>query len=336
MQLSGFDSDIFWKNALNIGDNTAFCDLALQLFHYQAEQVETYRQFLEHLGLNHADVNSLNDIPHLPVSAFRTHSVYDTGDQPKTQFRSSGTTGHVSSIHYVRDTGIYFTSFSEGFRRIFGEPEKYCLAALLPSYIERGNSSLVYMADRLIKATGNPRSGFYLGDTNSLISLLVSCQEEKQPLILLGVSFALLDLFETNPVHIPDTVIIETGGMKGRRKELTRDELHEILKWQTGVKKIYSEYGMTEMLSQAWSISGGRFICPPWLKVQSHEVNDPFCQAHAGETGILRIMDLANIHSCAFLETQDLGRVFEDGTFEVLGRMDNSEWRGCNLMISGI
>lgn len=253
----------------------------------------------------------------------------------KLVFKSSGTTGTETSRHLIKDPDIYQKSFLKGFERIFGEPSQYVILALLPSYLERKDSSLVYMADFLIKKSQNPISGFYLNNYNDLQQKLRSIRSssKRKKVILLGVSFALLDMARDFPVHFPELIIIETGGMKGRREEMIREELHEKIKEGFGVGQVYSEYGMTELLSQAYSTGEGLYSSPPWMKVLIRDTNDPLTLLSPGRSGGINIIDLANIDSCPFVATQDLGKVRKDGKFEVLGRFDNSDIRGCNLMV---
>ena len=258
----------------------------------------------------------------------------DSGQDPEIVFESSGTTGMERSRHFVADAGLYRESFMKGFEWFYGAAKDWCFLALLPSYLEREGSSLVYMAEHLIHASGHPDSGFYLYDHDKLLSTLSRLQAQKQKTILLGVSFALTDLAEACRENLSGILIMETGGMKGRKKELVREEVHQLLKKSFGVATIHSEYGMTELLSQAYSQGEGLFRTPPWMKVLIRDTHDPFNFLPPGNTGLISIVDLANYHSCAFISTSDLGRSNPDGTFEVLGRMDNSDVRGCNLLIA--
>lgn len=328
------DAKKFWKEAKTISDEETFKRLAIELFHYQIMHVPVYKQFLNLLNFNPDSVAEITDIPFLPVQLFKSHSVTDQKITPEFYFTSSGTTGQITSRHYVADKEIYDESLLEGFRIFYGDPAQYCFLALLPSYLERSGSSLVYMVDVLIRESKHPDSGFYLHNLGQLHDKLILLQKNQTRIFLLGVTYALLDLFEAYPTNLQRTVIMETGGMKGRRKELVRAELHEVLSEQSGVAHIHSEYGMTELFSQAYSHQKGFFKCPPWMRALIYDLHDPFTSISQGLTGTINVIDLANIHSCAFIATQDLGRITPSGEFEVLGRMDSSELRGCNLMIA--
>jgi len=307
--------------------------LALDVFRHQYFHNSIYREFCNALDREITEIKSLEEIPFLPVSFFQQHRVVAFDDPEAHIFTSSGTTGSTPSRHYVFDPGVYETSFVRGFRRFYGEPTDYCILALLPGYLERSGSSLVYMADHLIGLSQHPHSGFYLHDLALLADKLTWLHEKGQRTLLLGVTFALLDLAEKYPVSIPNAIIMETGGMKGRRKELVREELHSILQNAFDVESIHSEYGMTELFSQAYSNGNGLFDCPPWMKVLIRDTNDPLSLLPKGRSGGINIIDLANIHTCSFLATQDLGKILPNGQFEVLGRFDNSDIRGCNLMV---
>ena len=273
------------------------------------------------------------NIPYLPIDFFRTREVIKDGLNAQVIFQSSGSTSAQSSTHFVADTQIYVESFKRGFEMRYGNIAEYALLALLPSYLQKGDSSLVYMTDHLIKASKNSFSGFYLDDYISLSKALNTLKDHRHKTILLGVSYALLDLAEQFPMQFPELIIMETGGMKGRRKELVKEELHAILKTGFGVDHIHSEYGMTELLSQAYSSGEGIYHCPPWMKVRIREMNDPFHFVDPGKTGGVCITDLANTNSCAFIASQDLGRLNSNESFEILGRFDASEARGCNLLV---
>ena len=314
---------------------TGFSKVALSLFYDQYKHNEVYRRYCELTGKTAATVHSIEDIPFLPIEIFKYHRVIREGKKSQLIFESSGTTDQVKSRHYVADPAVYSWSLHNCFRHFFGPPEQYCILALLPTYIERGNSSLVYMVNELMKASQHPMNGFYLHNLPSLVELLQQLKIEGQKTLLFGVSFALLDLAEKYRLDFPDLTIIETGGMKGKRKELTREALHEAISSNISGVRIASEYGMTELLSQAYALQNGRFRCPPWMQVMIREGNDPFNYLPPGKTGGINIIDLANVHSCAFINTSDLGRTWEDGTFEVLGRFDQSDLRGCNLMFEG-
>jgi phenylacetate-coenzyme A ligase PaaK-like adenylate-forming protein len=306
--------------------------VALEVFRLQAVENPVYREYLERLSVDAQTVRTLAEVPFLPIGFFRSHRVV-TGTAPDAVlFRSSGTTGSTTNVHHVTDTALYERSFREGFRLFYGDPGKYCILALLPSYLERSDSSLVYMADRLIRDSGHPASGFCLDRLEELHETLLSLQARRQPTILLGVTFALLDFAERYRLDWPELIVMETGGMKGRRKELVREEVHALLQSAFGVPQVHSEYGMTELLSQAYSDGAGIFRTPPWMKILLRDPNDPFAVRETGSGGI-NVIDLANLHSCSFLETGDLGRALPDGGFTVLGRFDNADLRGCNLLV---
>ncbi len=326
--MSDFAEDIF-----SIKNNAEFETKALALFHYQAENVEVYTEFVKALSLDYKTINKIEHIPFLPIDFFKTRDVIIKNRIAEIIFKSSGTTGAITSQHFVADVKIYKKSFLECFKNFYGEPSQYCILALLPSYLERDNSSLVYMADDLIKQSKHPSSGFYLSEYNALAEKLKTLRDQKQKTILLGVTYALLDMAEQFPIHFPELIIMETGGMKGKRKEMVRDELHSVLRNAFGVELIHSEYGMTELLSQAYSKGNGIYHTPAWMKIIIREMNDPLFYLNTNATGGINVIDLANIYSCAFIATQDLGKLYNDGSFEVLGRFDNSDLRGCNLMV---
>jgi phenylacetate-coenzyme A ligase PaaK-like adenylate-forming protein len=310
-----------------------FEKLALETFQYQLENVNIYHNFLKFLKIEPSRVASLGDIPFLPVDFFKSHKIIHSSEKPEIIFTSSGTTGMQTSKHHISNLQLYEQSFQETFKLFYGDPASFCILALLPSYLERKGSSLVYMADKLIRLSNNPESGFYLNNYKELNEKLLSLVNGKQRILLLGVSYALLDLAEQFPMDLSNTIVMETGGMKGRRKELTRQELHNILIKSFNVLTIHSEYGMTELLSQAYSKGDGKFFTPPWMKIIIKDPYDPLNSMEVGNTGLINIIDLANLNSCSFIATSDLGRVNRDGSFEVLGRMDQSELRGCNLMV---
>lgn len=316
-----------------IKSESEFSEIALEVFHYQYNINIVYRSFIDSLGKKVSSVKSVSDIPFLPVEFFRNHKII-TGNLPVEMiFESSGTTGVNPGKHFVCDLSIYEESFLNSFRMFYGDPEEYVIAALLPSYTERVGSSLVYMADNLIKRSNHVLSGFYRHNIDNFISSLPHAKESNRKSFLLGVSFALLDLAENNSPDLRGVIVMETGGMKGRRKELTRSELHSILKEKFNVTTIHSEYGMTELMSQAYSKGEGIFYCPPWMKIILRDPQDPLTiHTETGKTGGINIIDLANINSCSFISTGDLGKLHDDGGFEVLGRFDNSDIRGCNLL----
>lgn len=321
----------------NIDD---FKKRALETFNYQAINNPLYKQYLDFLKINVATITEINKIPFLPISFFKTHPILSNeANTPSTQvFTSSGTTGAEQSKHYVTDLSIYKESYETAFRIFYGDVSNYCILALLPSYLERDGSSLIYMAEDLIKKSNHAQSGFYLHEYDALIEKLQTLEKAKQKTILLGVTYALLDVIEqlnaTNKkLVLEHTIVMETGGMKGKRKEMIREELHALLCEGFSVKTIHSEYGMTELLSQAYSKGNGIFYCPPWMQVLVRDTNDPFTFLHPYKTGGINIIDLANINSCAFIATQDLGKVIDNNAFEIVGRFDNSDIRGCNLLI---
>lgn len=308
--------------------------LALELFQAQYGGNELYRAYVNALGVQPAQVRSVLEIPFLPIQFFKTHRVTTGSFEPAAVFESSGTTGAANSRHLVKDTGIYIRSFTEAFRLFYGPVENFVVLGLLPSYLERQHSSLVYMVQEMIARSGRPESGFYLYEHEQLAQTLQTLEARRQPVLLIGVTFALLDFAERYQLQLQHTIVMETGGMKGRREEWTREELHAYLQQRLGVPAIHAEYGMTELLSQAYSAGKGLFRCPPWMQVLVRDENDPFQLATADAAGVINVIDLANIHSCAFIATEDIGRLHGDGSFEVLGRLDNSALRGCSLMVS--
>lgn len=320
-------------------DNAAWPALALKIFAFQYEQNEVYRQYCEILQIVPADVHKPEDIPFLPIQFFKSHSVTCGQFEPAAIFESSGTTGSVNSKHYVKDVAVYQQSFLKGFEKFYGSPGEYCIIGLLPSYLERGSSSLVYMVNDLIKRSGHPSGGFYLYEHKKLRQAILENEAKGRRTLLIGVTYALLDFFEQYPMQLQHTIIMETGGMKGRREELTRDEVHRLLQQQSGLNKIHSEYGMTELLSQAYSSGNGIFYPSDTMKILVRAEDDPFdvsSEVTDGKnfaTGVINIIDLANIYSCSFIATDDMGKLYADGSFEVLGRLDNSDIRGCGLMI---
>jgi acyl-CoA synthetase (AMP-forming)/AMP-acid ligase II len=310
-----------------------FDSLALEIFRFQFENNPVYNTFSKGLGKNPGNVNAVHEIPFLPVELFKTHKIYCGEKEPEIIFTSSGTTGQITSSHYVADVSLYEKSFRKGFELFYGDISGWTILALLPSYLERNGSSLVFMADELIRQSKNAESGFYLHNYKELSGKLALLNSSEKKTLLLGVTYALLDMAEKFPQPLNNCVIMETGGMKGKRKEMVREELHEKLKKAFHVNEIHSEYGMTELLSQAYSKGEGIFNCPPWMKIKIREMNDPFSYTQHGKTGGVNIIDLANVYSCSFIATSDLGKMHEDGSFEILGRFDNSDVRGCNLMV---
>ena len=310
-----------------------FVQAALQTFGYQYQHNQVYQRFCTLLGRTPDKVRQLTDIPFLPIEFFKSEAVYCGNKRPTTVFTSSGTTGSQTSRHYVKDPTVYQQSFRQGFADFYGNIEEYTVLALLPSYLERTGSSLITMVADLIERSGSADSGFYLNEYNLLAEKLTSLDRSGRKVLLIGVSFALLDLVEKYRFQLKNTIVMETGGMKGRRKELIREELHAILCEGFGVEYIHSEYGMTELLSQAYSGGSGLYESVRWLKVLIRDTNDALSYQRPLKTGGINLIDLANIHSCSFIATQDLGRLHPDGRFEVLGRFDNADIRGCNLLI---
>ena len=316
-----------------ITNSSQFNKLALEIFNFQYDNNTIYRNFCDYLGKSKSNVTTVKDIPYLPIEFFKSKKVITKNQKPQIVFESSGTTGQLVSKHYVSNLAIYVKSYLKTFEYFYGNIEDYCVLALLPSYMEREGSSLIYMVKDLIKKSRHPKSGFYPDNKVELLKTLISLDQSAGKNILIGVSYALLDLSEDHSINLKNTIIMETGGMKGRRTELVRDELHSILKRSFGLDAIHSEYGMTELLSQAYSKANGIFNCPPWMSVSIRETEDPLTTETFGKIGGINIIDLANIYSCSFIATQDLGRVYKDGSFEVLGRFDHSDVRGCNLMV---
>lgn len=306
---------------------------ALEVFKFQFENNLVYRSFCDLLYKHPSDIKHIEDIPFLPIQFFKSHSVLSSNEPIIKIFSSSGTTGNKTSKHYVTNLKIYENSFNIGFNSFYGAIEDYVILALLPSYLERDGSSLIYMVDKMIKQSKHSESGFYLDNLYELSNTLNTLDLDGKKILLIGVSFALLDLVEAYTFKLKNTIIMETGGMKGRRKELIREELHKKLKAGFGVKHIHSEYGMTELLSQAYSLGEGVFECPKWMKVFTRDTEDALSIQNKGKTGGINIIDLANINSCSFVATQDLGRIHTNDTFEIIGRFDASDVRGCNLMV---
>lgn len=311
---------------------------ALELFRFQYGNNGLYQSYVDTLGVDPNGVKALEQIPFLPISFFKTHTIKTTDFEAEKVFESSGTTQTINSRHHVKSLEIYLNSIMQGFEKFYGDVKDWCIIGLLPSYLERNNASLVFMVDELIKQSGHPRSGFYLNEYEKLQKVLQELEKKGQKTLLIGVSFALLDMAEQFPLSLKHTVVMETGGMKGRREEITRQELHGILKSKFNIDKIHSEYGMTELLSQAYSKGDGIFYTAPRMKILLRDEEDPF-EVWSRESregifsGVINVIDLANIYSCAFIATDDAGRLHEDGGFEVLGRIDNSDLRGCSLMM---
>ncbi len=312
-----------------------FEDTALEVFNFQYHSNSIYRSWVDHLGITPSRITTLQQIPFLPIGFFKTHKVTTTDFEPVAIFESSGTTGSSNSRHYLKSMDLYRESFLKGFEYFYGDPDQFIFLGLLPSYLERKNSSLIVMVDELIRKSKHPSSGFYLQDHERLEKTLVGLQNDRQKIFLIGVTFALLDFVETRQLQLHHAIVMETGGMKGRREELTRNEIHDILKRKLGVASIHSEYGMTELLSQAYSKSEGIFQTPPWMKILLREEEDPLSIKKNSSTkpvkGVMNIIDLANLYSCSFIATDDLGSLLPNG-FTVDGRLDKSEVRGCSLL----
>lgn len=305
----------------------------MKTFHHQAQHCAVYNKYLSLIHVRPAEIQQHENIPFLPVEFFKSHRIVTGSQQPQLVFTSSGTTGTVQSQHHVVDIRVYERSFRTAFNQFYGNPADMAILALLPSYSEREGSSLIYMVDDLIRQSKHPLSGYFLYNHDDLYNTLQELKAAGTPTLLIGVTYALLDFAESHAIDFPQLIVMETGGMKGRRREMIREEVHEQLCGGFNVSKIHSEYGMTELLSQAYSVGGGRFRCPPWMDVYIRDTNDPFDTLPLNRTGAINIVDLANIHSCAFIATQDLGRKYVDGSFEVLGRFDQSDIRGCNLLV---
>lgn len=311
--------------------------MALEVFRLQYQHNEIYKKYVDTLGVNPRQVNNIEHIPYLPIQLFKNKVITTTKFKPEIIFESSGTTGENISRHFVKYLSVYKESFRRGFNLFYGDPARWCIMGLLPGYLERQNSSLVTMVDDLIKESGNALSGFYLHDHEKLFEALIQNEKKEQPVLLIGVTFALLDFAEKYSMNLQHTTVMETGGMKGRREESTREEIHTFLRNKLGLQNIHSEYGMTELLSQAYSKEKGLFNCPPWMKVLIREETDPFAIKASSSTpkpstGLLNIIDLANLYSCSFIATDDVGKLYNNGSFEVLGRRDMSDMRGCSLL----
>jgi phenylacetate-coenzyme A ligase PaaK-like adenylate-forming protein len=326
------------KNILDsifkIQNEKEFNDVALKTFSLQSQQNSIYKKYIKYLNITPSFIDSIDKIPFLPIEFFKMHDVVRSGVNIEVTFTSSGTTGITPSKHHIVDLQIYEQSFLYGFSYFFGNIKDYCILALLPSYLEREGSSLVYMADKLIHITENNNSGFYLNNLDELVKKINSIELKNKKILLLGVSYALLDLAENYKLNHPQLIVMETGGMKGRRKEMIREELHNILCTNLNVDTIYSEYGMTELLSQAYSFGKGIFSTPPWMKILIRDMNDPLTLIEEGKGGGINVIDLANVNSCSFIMTQDLGKKLPDQQFKILGRFDSSDIRGCNLLIT--
>jgi phenylacetate-coenzyme A ligase PaaK-like adenylate-forming protein len=312
-----------------------FEQLALEIFHFQYNHNPVYQQYVKALSIVGRNVRSIDKIPFLPIQFFKTQEIRTTVFEPQVIFESSGTTQTLNSRHFVKDLTIYRRSFLQAWEQFYGPIQDWCIIGLLPSYLERQHSSLVLMVDQLIKFSGHPSSGFYLYEHDKLAQVLQQLEQAQQKTLLIGVTFGLLDFAEQYPMPLKHTVVMETGGMKGRRQEMTREEVHQVLKTAFQLDAVHSEYGMTELLSQAYSAGNGIFTCPAWMRVLVRQEDDPLDVQPSG-SGVINIIDLANIYSCSFIATDDVGIVANSGRFEVRGRMDNSDIRGCNLLIAGL
>lgn len=321
------------EDIISIQTTKEFHKMAMKIFRYQYEHNEVYQKYCALVKRTPANVKHITEIPFLPIEFFKSKEVLTSNNPIQTTFTSSGTTGQITSKHHVTDLSFYEQSFRNAFSHFYGNIEDYVVLALLPSYLEREGSSLIYMVNDLIEGSNHPDSGFYLHNYEELVQKLKALDADGQNVLLIGVTYALLDLVENYELNLNNTIIMETGGMKGKRKEMIREELHALLTQGFGVDKIHSEYGMTELLSQAYSLGDGVFECPPWMDVLIRETDDPFTLVPTGKTGGINVIDLANFNSCSFIATQDLGKKYENFTFEVLGRFDNSDIRGCNLMV---
>jgi phenylacetate-coenzyme A ligase PaaK-like adenylate-forming protein len=321
------------EEIFEIKNEQDFNEISLKTFNYQAANISIYRDFINSLGVKREKIQHYTEIPFLPIEFFKHHSIIKNLSDTEITFSSSGTTGTETSKHYVKDVSIYEKSYLNAFEYFYETIKNSCIIALLPNYLERSGSSLIYMVEDLIHKSDHPDSGFLLYDHDILHEKLQRLKTNKQKTILIGVTYALLDFVEKYTIDFPELIIMETGGMKGKRKEMIREELHKTLGNGFGVKNIHSEYGMTELLSQAYSKGNGVFDCPPWMKILIRDINDPLSLVENNKNGGINVIDLANIYSCSFIATQDLGRKQQNGSFEVLGRFDNSMIRGCNLLL---
>ena len=322
-----------YPDIFSIGSQKEFEKITLKVFRHQYEHNQVYQDFCSLLKKDKTNVKSLEEIPFLPIQFFKSHTVLSSSKPIQETFTSSGTSGMVSSKHLVTDLSLYEQSFRKAFSQFYGNSEDYVILALLPSYLEREGSSLIYMVNDLIESSNHPESGFYLHNYDEFVQQLIKIDSSGQNVLLIGVTYALLDVVEKQTFQLKNTIIMETGGMKGKRKEIIREELHEILGNGFGVSAIHSEYGMTELLSQAYSLGNGIFECPPWMQILIRDTEDALTYVDFGKTGGINVIDLANINSCSFIATEDLGKKNPNHSFEVLGRFDSSDIRGCNLMV---
>ena len=325
---------IFKSRIFKGGNDEEFNSLAIEIFKFQAEKNPVYKEYINHLGIDPYHIDDILKIPFLPIRFFKTHKVFIGDGTPAITFTSSGTTGSITSSHMLAETSLYEESFLSGFRHFYGDPKDYYILALLPSYLERKGSSLIFMVSRLIKETQSSESGFFLNNFEELNSkFFILNKRNDRKIMIWGVSYALLDLAEKYAPDLSGAIVVETGGMKGRRKEIIREELHQILCENFSLKKVHSEYGMTELLSQAYSKESGIYYTPPWMKILIRDIYDPFHYMQNNRTGGVNVIDLANLYSCSFIETEDLGSQTNDKGFKILGRFDTSDIRGCNLMV---
>ena len=322
-----------YPDIFSIRNQKEFEKIALKVFRHQFENNKVYQDFCLLLKKDKSNVKTISDIPFLPIQFFKSHEIVSSTNPIQETFTSSGTTGSITSKHLVTDTTLYEQSFRNAFSQFYGNIEDYVILALLPSYLEREGSSLIYMVNDLIEGSNHPESGFYLNNYDELIQKLIKLDSSGQNVLLIGVTYALLDMVEKQSFQLKNTIVMETGGMKGKRKEIIREELHGILCTGFGVPSIHSEYGMTELLSQAYSLGNGIFECPPWMSILIRDTEDALTYVDNGKTGGINVIDLANINSCSFIATQDLGKKYPNHSFEVLGRFDSSDIRGCNLMV---
>lgn len=322
-----------YPDIFSIRSQKEFEKIALKVFRHQFENNKVYQDFCLLLKKDKSNVKTITDIPFLPIQFFKSHEIVSSSNPIQETFTSSGTTGSITSKHLVTDITLYEQSFRNAFSQFYGNIEDYVILALLPSYLEREGSSLIYMVNDLIKGSNHPESGFYLNNYDELIQKLIKLDSSGQNVLLIGVTYALLDMIEKQSFQLKNTIVMETGGMKGKRKEIIREELHTLLCNGFGVPSIHSEYGMTELLSQAYSLGNGIFECPPWMSVLIRDTEDALTYVEDGKTGGINVIDLANINSCSFIATQDLGKKYPNHSFEVLGRFDASDIRGCNLMV---
>lgn len=322
------------EQIFSISNEQEFNDAAISVFKHQATNCDVYRQYISHLRIIPNNICNYTEIPFLPIGFFKSHAVTSSDNPVEITFSSSGTTGQITSKHLVQDLSVYEHSYNKAFELFYGKADDYCILALLPSYLERDGSSLIYMVDDLLKQSTHPKSGYFLHNYAELYQTLEELKSAKQKTLLIGVTYALLDFAEQYQIDFPELIVMETGGMKGKRKEMVRAELHQLLCTSFGVNNIHSEYGMTELLSQGYSKGNGIFECPPWMKILLRDTSDPLSILSATHTtGGINVIDLANINSCSFIATQDLGKIHGENRFEIMGRFDNADIRGCNLLV---